>query len=688
MDEEVVQKQEKTNKSEALKQKIGELANKIESEPSGFKRKLYKIKAQMLVSKLDRQIERENIKQTYEERKAEREERTEIEQSSDRTEIIKLNGVSRLLEKRIKELEEFDYTSSKFILPKEDVTRSGGISNYIEKLRDSKDINQIEIANKIEEVNNLKEKLRENKRISEVKKEKLIGNYDKLEKENKNASIDEIKDNMKINAEDIFGTVKDPINTAGGIIKDTIANTIENKNSKKELEQENQKEMQELEERYQKEMQELKEKYKRYEDRQNEIMEARRTKIQENTNNKNNQQTKDTVNNLRNIAGMNLNENIEQVNNNDKGTEGIDSEVEDAIEGNNENDKSTNNQEPYQNSTKKDKFNITDERDGSEPSNKTYVSPYVLYEDDYNEDEPEEVEPEEDGYYYDSDDKIIKKQGINNPYGREAVAPIKLPQNITGNEEPTRQSNNDMNKTIDDEDELKFFIKVGKDITIEIDQDEFYKMSSQKLVDGMNLKDEEIKEKLGDYVDYNDDEMMDKINNEAFDKGLINAIYECEEIDEDDRRQIIQQYMDNLHGKKELENSKGKNIKPKEMIEYDMKAISKTSFIKEIFNNGLKQYEKFHLSKIAMFAEKQGIANIVGKYKPNWKDKIIAKITGKNVKCIPDGYQPFNGVTDKECQDILKSPIVDTCEVTYNQNPNNTEKSSQEPTEQDHNDIE
>lgn len=221
------------NKSKKLEEKVNTLIEKIEKEESKIKRLGYVIKCKMLVAKLERQIKFQNAKEDFKKQKEENGITAAEEKVNSRSKIITLSKKIKQVEAEIRANSEYDFLSSKFIFPEEEVEKSGGIKKYTEELRSSGRPEQEETAQKIEENIERRKELKKLKEQLEEQQEQL-NNADKALK----------SQNKKISRKETALTIKSKFNFFAGIrnfassvtngVKEFFAETMGNRKINKE----------------------------------------------------------------------------------------------------------------------------------------------------------------------------------------------------------------------------------------------------------------------------------------------------------------------------------------------------------------------------------------------------------------------------------------------------------------------
>lgn len=219
---------EKT-KAQKLYEKCKKLAENYEKEESLAKRILYGTKLKMAIAKLDREIDLDNIKQKFEKEKEGRDANLSESKKDKRKNISELTKRIKSLKRELKSNSEYDYKSEKFMYPKSDVNSMGGINNYIDELRKSKDPDLIETADKIEKASSLREKI-------EGLEEDLAKEKDDLRYADKRAKVEDKKAKMQETAM-VVRKKANIFSRVGDFFKSAYQNMREAREEKRELKQ-------------------------------------------------------------------------------------------------------------------------------------------------------------------------------------------------------------------------------------------------------------------------------------------------------------------------------------------------------------------------------------------------------------------------------------------------------------------
>ncbi len=265
------EKKVKITKSQKLYNKVNDLVTKIENEPNVIKRTLYSIKAKLVLAKIQRQIDIQDIRDKYDTDRNQNDLDAEIAELDTRDDIIDLTSRINTLQDIININSDYDYESSRFMFGKSDVERKGGIDNYIKRLRQSGRIQQVDAASQMQYVENLKRELRA-KQAELADKQGILAGIDKDRKDKNRASkVEEtaLVVNKKIN---IFARISNFFKKIVEGIKEgkTQSQAVKNEKAKGIERTEGQMEtrkdaLAKLEEEYQKRRAEILEEYDRAE---------------------------------------------------------------------------------------------------------------------------------------------------------------------------------------------------------------------------------------------------------------------------------------------------------------------------------------------------------------------------------------------------------------------------------------
>lgn len=180
----------KTNgeKSKKLEEKIDKLVEKLEdkmekikNEKNPIKRLRYMINCKMLVNKIEREQDLLKARKGFEKAKEDNNITAMEEKVAIRDRIIAINKEIKKREKDLKANKEYDFQSSDFIFPEQDVENAGGVVQYANELEESQDQAQIETAEK----------------IMQARENRIILEYCKKDLKEENQNLAELNSNLK-----------------------------------------------------------------------------------------------------------------------------------------------------------------------------------------------------------------------------------------------------------------------------------------------------------------------------------------------------------------------------------------------------------------------------------------------------------------------------------------------------------
>lgn len=215
--------QQKKTKSEKLEEKINALIEKIENEKDPNKRALYSIKASVILEKINEELELQEAKEKYESERQEKRENVKDEKSDIRNEILRLNIRKNYIKRKISEQSRYDSDSKNFILSgdNDEILNQGGIYQYLNNvLRTSGKLEQMDVADKIEQVENLKSELAQVEKDLQSKSNELKGiqmesqNDEISAKVKQTALVVKSKVNIFTKMRNFFKIVKDNVKSA------------------------------------------------------------------------------------------------------------------------------------------------------------------------------------------------------------------------------------------------------------------------------------------------------------------------------------------------------------------------------------------------------------------------------------------------------------------------------------------
>lgn len=254
------------SKSEKLMEKINLLADKIENEKNPIKRTLYSIKAKMVIAKLDREIEIQNLKEQYGNEIADRSEDAKYEKIDTRSGILKINNRIREIERQLNTDRAYDPNSREFMFGQGEIENNGGVNEYAEILRASGRPDQIQAAGKMQEMQALREELNSLKDELEERKNGLGAIDFETEEANRKS---ERKMNALVLKTNTWTRVTDWFKSIGAGLKEAftgnkiVTEAYANKKETKSLNRSKNKEKKrQIKQNYKQTMKELKETYK------------------------------------------------------------------------------------------------------------------------------------------------------------------------------------------------------------------------------------------------------------------------------------------------------------------------------------------------------------------------------------------------------------------------------------------
>ena len=250
-------KKPQTKKAADLESKIADLYDKIAKEENLFKRHINQFKIRGLIAKLQREIDRQNLKEKYDlkrkrmAREKNRKEEDLLVKTTDMQEEIDN------LKKILKGNQEYDYKSKSFMYPKDYVEKVGGIENLTEKLKGiDKEATQ-NAAKKMEQMVETRRQLSEMKEKLKAEQEKL-SNLD-VEYYNKEKRLKKKEKSLAL-------VNNNPLNKLKGWFSNAFAEInayLADRKDYKALKAEEKEEMQVMEEEYKKMRKEMQEAIKR-----------------------------------------------------------------------------------------------------------------------------------------------------------------------------------------------------------------------------------------------------------------------------------------------------------------------------------------------------------------------------------------------------------------------------------------
>lgn len=197
----------KKTKSELLTEKCNKLVEKLETEKSPIKRALYSVKLKILIAKIEKELEIQNIQENYGIEREEIKYNFANYRKNYRKEIGEFAKNIRIYQNKLARNAEYDPYSKEFLYPKSEIEREGGIDNFIDSLRDDDDYRSKDLANIIEatlEDRRILEEMQEE--LSE--KQNVLENLDTMRKKEIKKSEKEEKALIKKEKIGIFQSIK------------------------------------------------------------------------------------------------------------------------------------------------------------------------------------------------------------------------------------------------------------------------------------------------------------------------------------------------------------------------------------------------------------------------------------------------------------------------------------------------
>lgn len=191
-EEEQDDKRPKTKKESNLESKIVDLYDKIDKEKSLFKRHINQFKIRGLIAKLQREIDKQNIKEEYAIKRERLAYRRDLKEDNLLEYIAESQKYIKFIEKKLKANEEYDYESKNFMYPKSYTEKIGGIYAITRRLKESDNETARYTAEKIEEMSKVRMILTQEKNKLNAMQEKLE-NLDKMYNKEENRQIIEEK---------------------------------------------------------------------------------------------------------------------------------------------------------------------------------------------------------------------------------------------------------------------------------------------------------------------------------------------------------------------------------------------------------------------------------------------------------------------------------------------------------------
>lgn len=185
-----------SEKARTLMEKIDLLSQRIEQEKSPLKRHILAFKVKMLIAKIQREIDLQNLRASYEDKRTALLTDKEDRENSAIDNIAILNSKIKTLQREMSGNEEYDAESPYFMYPKNYVQDSGGVENLTKKLKESKKVESQQAAKRIEEMaikrqelNQLYEELKQEQESLEYSQGDYEQDMNDLDKEEKSLVI-------------------------------------------------------------------------------------------------------------------------------------------------------------------------------------------------------------------------------------------------------------------------------------------------------------------------------------------------------------------------------------------------------------------------------------------------------------------------------------------------------------------
>lgn len=182
-----------SEKSKKLIWKVDDLTRRIEEEKKPWKKHILAFKVKMLISKIQREIDLNNIRDSYQVKKDELKRTRETRELDGIDNIAGLNAQILRMRREIDSNEEYDVESPYFMYPKKYVQDIGGTGELIDKLKQSQKIESQQAAQRIERISQKREQLQE-------LEDKLMQEQDALSNSKREYNIENAKNSISKNA--------------------------------------------------------------------------------------------------------------------------------------------------------------------------------------------------------------------------------------------------------------------------------------------------------------------------------------------------------------------------------------------------------------------------------------------------------------------------------------------------------
>lgn len=247
-----------SEKSKKLLEKIELLSQKIEEEKSPLKRHILSFQVKMLIAKIQREIDLQNLKASYDDKREYLTVKKEERESGSVDNIAILNSKIKALQREMSGNEEYDVESPYFIYPKKYVQELGGVENLTKKLKESQKEESQQTANRIEDI--------------AKKRQELDKLYEELRTEQENLEYsqeDYNKDKRDLKREETALALKQKFNIfsrIGNFFRNMVEEVKlyrQEKNQIKELKEKQLEDVSAIDSDFERKMQELKEEHKK-----------------------------------------------------------------------------------------------------------------------------------------------------------------------------------------------------------------------------------------------------------------------------------------------------------------------------------------------------------------------------------------------------------------------------------------
>ena len=227
-----------SDKAKKLLEKVKLLNNKMRNDDMSLAKKhILALRIKLLVSKIQREIDIQNIKEDYEWKKEELAQKSDEKEKQYCDDIAKTTEQIKRIQRMLNGNKEYDYESSQFAFPKEYVDKKGGIESFTKNLKKSREPETILAATKIEQVNKKRQELEKLQKQLEKQNVKLNNNDRKYNIDK--SEIDKEEKFMILSRNNIFTRVKDWFKEVKGQISEYFAEAKKIKEAEKNEEKVN-----------------------------------------------------------------------------------------------------------------------------------------------------------------------------------------------------------------------------------------------------------------------------------------------------------------------------------------------------------------------------------------------------------------------------------------------------------------